>query len=131
MNNSVFGKTMESVKNRMELKLTTESEKDVEWFSKLHVKDSRFCNGLRMTEIYKKEIVNDKAICVGASVFDLSKLHLTDFRYHTIHNNFKGKYNLFFSDTDSLVYSIQHDDIYEWIKQKSNISICQIPYGKI
>ena len=25
-----------------------------------------------------------------------------------------------YSDTDSLVYSIQHEDIYEWIKNNSN-----------
>ena len=29
---------------------------------------------------------------------------------------FKDNYNLSYSDTDSLVYSIQHHDIYEWIK---------------
>ena len=29
---------------------------------------------------------------------------------------FEIKYNLIYSDTDSLVYSIQHEDRYEWIK---------------
>ena len=42
MNNAVIGNTMENVKNRTELKLTTENEKTIKWFSKLHVKGSKF-----------------------------------------------------------------------------------------
>ena len=38
------------------------------------------------------------------------------FHYHVIHKNFEGKYNLIYSDTDSLVYNIMLDDIYEWVK---------------
>ena len=108
---------MENVKNRMELKLTTDNERAIKWFSKLHFKDSKFCNGLHMIEMYKKEIVYDKPIYVGTSILDLSKLCMMDFHYNTIHKNFKGRYNLLYSDTDSVVYSIKHDDIYEWIKQ--------------
>jgi len=117
MNNSVFGKTMENVKNRMELKLTTDNERAIKWFSKIHFKDSKFCNGLHMIEMYKKEIVYDKPIYVGTSILDLSKLCMMDFHYNTIHKNFEGRYNLLYSDTDSVVYSFKHDDIYEWIKQ--------------
>ena len=36
--------------------------------------------------------------------------------YNTFHTNFEGTHNLIYSDTDSLVYSIQHEDIYEWFK---------------
>ena len=39
-----------------------------------------------------------------------------DFNYNVIHKNFEGRYNLVYSDTDSFMYLIQHDDIYEWIK---------------
>ncbi|MFM7985857.1 MAG: hypothetical protein ACKPKO_41735, partial [Candidatus Fonsibacter sp.] len=60
MNNSVFGKTMENVKNRIDLKLTTDRNLAIRWFSKLHVKDSRECNGFHMIEMYKKDIVYDK-----------------------------------------------------------------------
>ena len=67
--------------------------------------------------MYKKEIVYDKPIYVGTSILDLSKLCMMDFHYNTIHKNFEGRYNLLYSDTDSVVYSIKHDDIYEWIKQ--------------
>ena len=64
-----------------------------------------------------KEIVYDKPVYVGTSVLDLSKLCMMDFHYNTIHKNFENKYNLIYSDTDSLVYRIEHDDIYDWIKE--------------
>ena len=37
--------------------------------------------------------------------------------YDIFHNSFEGRYNLINSDTDSLVYNIQHDNIYQWIKE--------------
>ena len=42
---------------------------------------------------------------------------MMEFHYNTIQANFAGKYNLVYSDTDSLVYSLEHEDIYEWIKE--------------
>ena len=41
------------------------------------------------------------------------------FHYDVIHKKFEGKYNLIYSDTDSLVYHIIHDNIYEWIKENT------------
>jgi hypothetical protein len=40
MNNSVYGKTMENVKNRMQLHMTTNNDNAVKWFSKLNFKDA-------------------------------------------------------------------------------------------
>ena len=42
-----------------------------------------------------------------------------DFHSNTIEKNFKDKYNLIYSDTDSLVYNIQHEDIYRWITENN------------
>ena len=39
-----------------------------------------------------------------------------DFHYNVIHKEFEGKSKLLYSDTDSLVYLLLHNDIYEWIK---------------
>jgi hypothetical protein len=66
--------------------------------------------------MYRKEVVYDKPIYVGTSILDLSKVCMMDFHYNVIHKNFEGRYNLVYSDTDSLMYLIQHEDIYEWIK---------------
>ena len=69
-----------------------------------------------MVEFYKKEINYNKPIYVGTSVLDLSKLTMMKFHYDVIHHSFEGRYNLIYSDTDSLVYNIQHNNIYQWIK---------------
>ena len=64
MNNAVFGKTMENVKNRMELKLTTEKKYAIRWFSKLNFKTSQYNHGLRLIEMYKKiHKVQQTSIC--------------------------------------------------------------------
>ena len=117
MNNAVFGKTMENVQNRVDMKFTLDEDYAVKYFSKLHFKDSRFINGLYMIEMFKKEIVYDKPCYVGTSILDLSKLCMMEFHYGVIQKDFKENSNLIYSDTDSLVYSIKHPDIYEWIKE--------------
>ena len=65
---------------------------------------------------YKEEIRYDKPVYIGVSILDLSKVTMMNFHYNVIHKNFEGRYYLVYSDTDSLIYSIQHDDIYEWMK---------------
>ena len=37
-----------------------------------------------------------------------------------IYQSFEGRYNLIYSDTDSLVYNIQHDNIYQWVKENKS-----------
>ena len=120
MNNSVFGKTMQNVKNQMQLHITTDDNNAIKWFSKVNLKDCKYNHGLYMIEMYKKEIIYNKPIYIGVSILDLSKLCMMEFHYEVIEKNFKGKYILLYSDTDSLVYSIEHHDIYEWIKENKN-----------
>ena len=116
MNNSVFGKTMENVKNRVDIKLTTDYKAAVKYFSQIAFKESTCIDGLYLMQKHRKEIEYDKPIYVGTTILDLSKLCMMDFHYNVIHKNFEGRYSLLYTDTDSLVYVINHPDIYEWIK---------------
>ena len=68
MNTAVFGKTMENVQNRVDMKFTLDEDYAVKYFSKLHFKDSRFINGLYMIEMFKNEIVYDKPCYVGTDL---------------------------------------------------------------
>jgi hypothetical protein len=67
----------------------------------------RYFEGLHLIEMYNLEVEYNKPVYVGTSVLDLSKLCMMDFHYNTIEANFHGQYNLVYSDTDSLVYSIE------------------------
>ena len=120
MNNSVFGKTMENVRNRQNMHLTIDRENAIKWFSKLEFKDATYIDGLYLIQTHKTSIVYDKPIYVGCSILDLSKIRMLDFHYNTIEANFKGKYNLLYSDTDSLVYQIEHKNLHKWMKANGN-----------
>ena len=60
-----IGETCQNLKNRMALKLTTDSEKAMCCSRKLHVKNSKCIGGLHMLEMFKQEIIYDKTIKCG------------------------------------------------------------------
>ena len=71
--------------------------------------------GLNMIEMYETKVYLDKPIYVGTTILDLSKLLMTRFHYVVIEKHCHGRYELLYSDTDSLVYQIYCDVLYEWV----------------
>ncbi len=101
----------------MNLHLTTDHANAIKWFSKAEFKNKTHARGLYLIETYKTRIVYDKPVYVGCSVLDLSKLHMMDFHYNVIQAQHGNKAKLIYSDTDSFVYEIEHDNIYNWTKE--------------
>jgi hypothetical protein len=89
MNNSVFGKTMENVKNRSKLHLTVKPDNAIKWFSKINFKKTKYIEGLYMIEAFTEKVVLDKPIYVGCAILDLSKLHMLRFHYNVIEKQLK------------------------------------------
>ena len=108
---------MENVKNRVDIRLSPNDEHAIKQFSKINYKDSKYINGFYLVELYKRKITYDKPIYVGTSILDLSKVCMMDYHYNVMEQSFPGSYNLIYSDTDSLVYSIRCDDIYKWMNE--------------
>jgi len=80
MNNSVFGKTMENIRNRVDIRLRTSSDKG----SKLVVKPSfHYCTildeNLVAVHMKKTKIYYNKPIYLGMCILDLSKTLMYEF----------------------------------------------------
>ena len=114
MNNSVFGKTMENIRNRVNIKLTTTGEQ----FKKLTAKpnyESRkiFNENLVSVHMKKTSLTMNKPVYLGMSILDLSKTLMFDFHYKYIIPKYGNKAKLLFTDTDSFLYEIQTEDFYK------------------
>ena len=89
MNNSVFGKTMEDVRNRENMHLTIDRDNAIKWFSKIEFKHANFVDGLYLIQTHKTATLYDKPVYVGCAILDVSKLRMLDFHYNTMENNTK------------------------------------------
>lgn len=120
MNNAVFGKTMENIRKRVDIKLITKWEGRYSaeaLISKPEFKNSTiFKENLVAIELKKKQILLNKPIYVGMSVLDLAKSTLYSFHYEYMLPNFQ-QCNLLYTDTDSLIYEIHNQDPYEMMKR--------------
>jgi len=117
MNNAVFGKTMENVRNRIKMHLTNDDDNAVKWFSKVNFKSASHVDGVYFIQMNNEEVEMNKPIYVGTSILDLSKVCMMNFHYNVINETFKDNYSVLYSDTDSLVYEFRGVDIYKWMNQ--------------
>ena len=120
MNNSVYGKTMENVRNRINFRLiSTEDES-------LRVKNmKRFTNfneNLVGVHIQKTLVKLTKPIYLGMNILDDSKHLMYNFHYNFMLKKIKREnIDLLFTDTDSLCYTIRNQDIFQIMKENKEL----------
>ena len=113
MNNSVFGKTCENQKKRTDIQLVTTDQKRKTLTEKPHCLGFRiFDENLAAIDMRKIKVLIDKPFYVGFTVLELSKLHMYRFHYEVIKPKYGEKARLLFTDTDSLMYEIETEDLY-------------------
>ena len=114
MNNSVFGKTMENLRKRQDIKLVTDEENLLKWTSKpSFVSFKIFNEDLVAVHKMKPTLTLNRPAYVGMCILDLSKTLMYDFHYNYIKSKYDNKARLLFTDTDSLTYEIEADDVYQ------------------
>jgi len=108
MNNAVFGKTMENVRNHVDVKLLTK------WDGRYGAEaiiakpnfNSRsvFSENLVVVELRILEVKFNKPIYVGMCILDISKTCLYEFHREYMLPLYRDKCKIMYTDTDSLIY---------------------------
>ena len=114
MNNSVFGKTMENIRKRVDVRLVTDEKKLLKLTSKpTYVSSKIFNENLVAVHKIKETLTLNRPAYVGMCILDLSKTLMYDFHYNYIKDKYGDKAKLLFTDTDSLTYEIEAKDVYK------------------
>ena len=115
---SVFGKTMENVRNRRDIKLIPNNER-----SKKLVKEpnyhacKRFDDNFMAIEMRKTEVEMLKPIYVGQAILDISKTIMYEFWYDYLKPKYGDKIKLCYMDTDRYMDDDFYKDISKDVKR--------------
>ena len=113
MNNAVYRKTMENVRNRIDLKLVNNKKDYLKYASKPSYMSHKIFD-INLVAIRKRKValeVNKPAYIVMC-IFELSEVLLYQFHYDYIKKH-ENKSNLILTETDSLKYEIKTEYVYE------------------
>ena len=114
MNNSVFGKTMENLRKRVDVRLVTNEKKLDKLTSKPTFVSSKIFNeNLMAVHKIKETLTLNRPAYFGTCILDLSKTLMYDFHYNYIKKKYNDRAKLLFTDTDSLTYEIETVDTYK------------------
>ena len=86
-----------------------------------YVNSKIFTKDLVVAGKIKETLKLDRPAYVGMCILDLSKTLVYDFHYNYIKKRYNNKAKLLFTDTDSLCYEIETQDIYEELWQDRNL----------
>ena len=114
MNNAICGKTTENLRNRINVRLVNNEKDYLKCTSKpSYMSHKIFDNNLVAIRKSKVAVKLNKPAYIGMCVLELSKILIYEFHYDYIKNKYDNKSKLLFTDTDSLMYEIKTEDVYE------------------
>lgn len=120
MVNSTFGKTIENVRKYQKVNLHTYW--DGRYGARVRIASPRFESLAIFSENFvaiqssKDDILMNKPIYVGMAILDLSKIIVYEFHEYMI-RLYGTNCRMLYTDTDSLIYEVICEDIYEDIKK--------------
>lgn len=124
LNNACFGKSMLNKRGFVDVELATSEKR----FHKL-TSDPR-CSGWSMVRsgdnalacVSRRvsEVVLDQPIYAGVAILELSKVLMYQFHYGYMKETYGPRCRLLFTDTDSLCYHVETEDIYKDMQKDSD-----------
>ena len=108
MNNSVFGKTMENIRNRVDVRLVNDRKVAEKLSAKPNFRHCTiFDENLVAIHMKRTKLTFNKPVYCGMAILDISKSLMYDFHYGYILPKYGKNQKLLFTDTDSLCYKLK------------------------
>ena len=116
MNNSIFGKTMENVRNHRDIELVT-SNKRRKWL--VSERNYHLCkkpsDHLMAIEMKKTRIKMNKPLYLGTSILHICKILMYEFWYNYIIPKYGDRAKLCYTDTDTFIIYLYQNRRFFWI----------------
>ena len=123
-NNSVFGKTMENLRKRIDIKIVRSDEINKTKklvASPLYARHAIFTNDMAGIEMRKSNMLLNKPVYTGMTILDNSKILMYDYYYNVLKKEYGERCELLYTDTDSLMPLIETEDYYKEMERKKHL----------
>ena len=123
LNNAIYGKTMEHLRNTIDVKLVNNEKDNLKCTSKPSYMSHKIFDR-NLVEIRKSKFALklNKPAYIEMWILELSKALMYKFQYDYIKNKYYIKLKLLFTDTGSLMYEIKTEDVYEGFSSDKEMS---------
>ena len=114
MNNAVFGKAMENIRKRRDIKLVTIDKKRSKLVSEPNYPTINYISeDLSIIQMNKTKVKMNKPIYLGLSILGISKILMYEFWYDYMKPKYNDNIKLCYMDTDSFIMNIKTEDFYK------------------
>ena len=114
MNNSVFGKMLEHIKNRVNIRLISSDKVAQKLAAKSNYDRCTICDeNLIAVYVKRTKLYFNKPVYLGLSILDLCKSLIYDLYCNNIKSKYRDNAKLLFTDTDFLAYGIKTNFFYK------------------
>jgi hypothetical protein len=121
LSNSAFGKTIENKRKRQNVIMVCSEEQAVSYTKKPTMSNIIPINSTTCLFVMKRlSVYLDKPIAVGTSIMEISKSVMYDMHYNCIQKFYGERARLVYSDTDSFIFHLTTNDMYEDFKTNIN-----------
>lgn len=127
LNNAVYGKTMENLRLRTDIKMINDWETRGTRNARNFIaqpsfkKCTIFAEDLAAIELHKTSIRMDKPILIGMCVLELSKVLMYNFLYKHLKPKYGDNIQVVYTDTDSFILEIKTPNVYADIRDEPDM----------
>lgn len=125
LNNAVYGKTMENLRLRTDIRLISKWDGRIGGRSLIARPNFKKCKmfdeNLAAIEMHRLHIKMNKPIIIGMCILDISKVLMYSFLYEYLKPKYGQNVQVAYTDTDSFILEIKTPDVYADIRNEPDM----------